>query len=66
MYRNEHREQLSFKDFFLRFGGQLSGDNRWLKLYGLIPWDKQEMNMPLNFARAFVLRPTFFAWHLEP
>jgi hypothetical protein len=26
MYRREHRDQLSFKDFFLPFGGQLSGD----------------------------------------
>jgi hypothetical protein len=32
MYRREHRHQLSFKDFFLPFGGQLSGDNRWIKL----------------------------------
>ena len=32
MYRREHRDQLSFKDFFLPFGGQLSGDNRWIKL----------------------------------
>ena len=38
MYRREHRDQLSFKDFFLPFGGQLSGDNRWIKLVELIPW----------------------------
>ena len=37
MYRREHRDQLSFKDFFLPFGGQLSGDNRWIKLAELIP-----------------------------
>jgi hypothetical protein len=36
MYRFEHRDQLSFKDFFLPFGGQLSGDNRWIKLAELI------------------------------
>jgi len=36
MYRREHRDQLSFKDFFLPFGGQLSGDNRWIKLADLI------------------------------
>ena len=40
MYRREHRDQLSFKDFFLPFGGQLSGDNRWIKLAELIPWDE--------------------------
>ena len=38
MYRREHRHQLSFEDFFLRFGGKLSGDNRWIKLAELIPW----------------------------
>jgi IS5 family transposase len=37
VYRNEHRDQLSFKDFFLPFGGQLSGANRWIKLAELIP-----------------------------
>ena len=42
MYRREHRDQLSFKDFFLPFGGQLSGDNRWIKLAELIPWDDLE------------------------
>ena len=40
MYRHEHRDQLSLKDFFLPFGGQLSGDNRWIKLAELIPWDE--------------------------
>jgi hypothetical protein len=36
MYRLEHRHQLSFEDFFLPFGGKLSGDNRWIKLADLI------------------------------
>jgi len=42
MHRLEHRDQLSFKDFFLPFGGQLSDDNRCIKLAELIPWDKLE------------------------
>jgi hypothetical protein len=42
MYRREHRDQLSFKDFLLPFGGQLSSDNRWIKLAELIPWDELE------------------------
>jgi len=42
MYRREHRDQLSFQDFLLPFGGQLSGDNRWIKLTDLIPWDELE------------------------
>jgi hypothetical protein len=31
-----------FKDFFLPFGGQLAGDNRWIKLAELIPWKELE------------------------
>jgi len=42
MYRLEPRHQLSFKDFFLPFGGKLSGDNRWIMLAELIPWDELE------------------------
>jgi len=29
MYRREHRDQLSFKDFFLPFGGQLGLPRVW-------------------------------------
>ena len=36
MYRREHRDQLSFKDFFLSFGGQLSGDNDVTPFAGLV------------------------------
>jgi IS5 family transposase len=39
MYRREHRHQLSLEDYFLPFGGKLSGDNRWIKLADLIPWE---------------------------
>jgi IS5 family transposase len=42
MYRLEYRQQLSFNNFFMPFGGQLSGDNCWIKLAGLIPWDGLE------------------------
>ena len=38
MYRH-NANQLSFDDFFLPFGGHLLGDNRWIKLSELIPWD---------------------------
>jgi transposase, IS5 family len=31
MYRREHRHQLSFEDFFLPFGGKLSGDSSGLR-----------------------------------
>ena len=53
MYRREHRDQLSFKDFFLPFGGQLSGDNRWIKLAELIPWDELEDDYASQFCQGF-------------
>ena len=62
MYRCEHRDQLSFQDFFLPFGGQLSGDNRWIKLADLIPWDELEMTMQPSTAKVLVLPPSHFAW----
>jgi len=48
MYRREPRHQLSFEDFFLPFGGKLSGDNRWIKLAELIPWDELEDDCPVS------------------
>jgi len=34
--------QLSFENFYLPFGGKLSGENRWVKLAQLIPWEEFE------------------------
>ena len=53
MYRHEHRDQLSFEDFFLPFGGQLSGDNRWIKLAELIPWDELEDDYAAQFCKGY-------------
>jgi IS5 family transposase len=53
MYRREHRHQLSFEDFFLPFGGKLSGDNRWVKLAELIPWDELEDDYAALFSKGF-------------
>jgi IS5 family transposase len=53
MYRREHRYQLSFEDFFLPFGGKLSGDNRWIKLAELIPWDELEDDYAAQFCKGF-------------
>jgi hypothetical protein len=53
MYRREHRHQLSFEDFFLPFGGKLSGDNRWIKLAELIPWDELEDDYASQFCKGF-------------
>jgi transposase, IS5 family len=33
---------INFDDFFLPFGGKLDGNNRWVKLASLIPWDQFE------------------------
>jgi len=53
MYRREHRDQLSFKDFCLPFGGQLLGNNRWIKLADLIPWDELEDDYAAQFCKVF-------------
>jgi hypothetical protein len=45
MYRRKPRHQLSFEDFFLPFGGKLSGDNRWIKLAEPIPWEDLEAEL---------------------
>ena len=42
MYRKTQRAQISFEDFVLPFSGQLSRDNRWVKLAELMPWDEIE------------------------
>jgi IS5 family transposase len=53
MYRREHRQKLSFDDFFLPFGGKLSGDNRWIKLAELVPWDELEDDYATQFYKGF-------------
>ena len=53
MYRREHRHQLSFEAFFLPFSGKLSGDNRWIKLAELIPWDELEDDYAAQFCKGF-------------
>ena len=42
MYRRPTPGQLSFENFYLPFGGKLSGENRWVKLAELIPWAEFE------------------------
>jgi transposase, IS5 family len=53
MYCRKNRHQLSFADFFLPFGGKLSGENRWVKLAGLIPWDDMEDHYAAHFCKGF-------------
>jgi transposase, IS5 family len=42
MYRSNCPGQLSFENFYLPFGGKLSGENRWVKLAQMIPWEAFE------------------------
>ena len=41
------------EDFFLPFGGKLSGDNRWSKLAELIPWDELEDDYTAQSCKGF-------------
>ena len=50
MYRTAYSDQLSFENFYLPFGGKLSGDNRWVKLADLIPWKKLESDYAKQFS----------------
>jgi hypothetical protein len=53
VYRRKHRHQLSLAYFFLPFGGKLSGDNRWIKLAALIPWNDLEDDYASQFCKGF-------------
>ena len=53
LYRREDSNQLSFEDFFLPGGGKLCGDNRWIKLAELIPWDELEDDYAAQFSKGF-------------
>ncbi len=53
LYRREHRHQLSLAAFFLPFGGQLLGDNRWIKLAEPIPWNELEDDYATHFCKGF-------------
>jgi hypothetical protein len=50
MYRRATPEQPSFEDFYLPFGGKLSGENRWIKLAELIPWEAFESSYAAQFS----------------
>jgi len=42
MYRKENPNQLTFKNFYLPFGGHLCRSNRWVILSEQIPWQQIE------------------------
>ena len=48
--RKSAKNPLSFEDFYLPFGGKLKGNNRWVRLAYLIPWDLVDEIYEKNFA----------------
>lgn len=50
MYRTSSPGQLSFENFYLPFGGKLSGENRWVKLAEVIPWETVEAEYAEQFS----------------
>ena len=50
MYRQSPRGQLSFENFYLPFGGNLSGENRWVRLAKLVPWEQFESEYAEQFS----------------
>lgn len=50
MYRKPPIGQLSFENFYLPFGGKLSGENRWVRLAELIPWEQFESEYAEQFS----------------
>ena len=52
MYRSPSPGQLSFENFYLPFGGKLSGENRWVKLAEMIPWESFESEYADQFSQS--------------
>ena len=50
MYKREPKNQLSFEDFYLPFGGHLNEKNRWVQLAALIPWEEFEEEYAKQFS----------------
>jgi transposase, IS5 family len=50
MYRQTSPGQLSFENFYLPFGGKLSGENRWVKLAAMMPWEAFESSYAAQFS----------------
>lgn len=50
MYK-ESDDVPEFEKFYLPFGGHLRGDNRWVQLAGIIPWDEIEKRYVGHFSK---------------
>lgn len=51
MYRKRNRDQVTIDGFIPPFGGKLAADNRWVKLGGIIPWDRIEDRYAKEFGK---------------
>ena len=49
MYRKGNPHQMKFQNFYLPFGGELCGENRWVILAEKIPWQQIEQNYSVLF-----------------
>ena len=69
MYKKADRDQFSFEEFFMPFGGKLNTDNRWIKLSQIMPWDFIEdiyvQSLAEDGAPAFSARIAFGALYIK-
>jgi hypothetical protein len=56
MYKH-NLKQLEFAEFSLPFQGQLSSDNKWVKLAAIIPWEQFEDCYHNNFSKSGLGHP---------
>ena len=60
MYRKDNPHQMKFQNFYLPFGGELSGENRWVILTEQIPWHRIEQNYCELFS---IFRDCLILWY---
>ena len=51
MYRKDNPHQMKFQNFYLPFGGELCGENRWVILAEQIPWHRIEHDYSELFSK---------------
>jgi hypothetical protein len=51
------------EDFVLPFEGKLNGNNRWVKLAKIIPWEQIEKDYANLFPSIPARLPSRCAWH---
>ena len=62
MYRRP-TGQMVIEDFVLPFEGKLNGNNRWVKLAKIIPWEQIEKDYANLFPSIPARLPSRCAWH---